>query len=781
MSQSLRSTWILSHRISQVLLIVLTVIIFKTGSLPALADSQKRVLLLLSYHPHFPTFFDQITGVQAAFEGQNITLDIEFMDTKRFNDAANLTNFYNSLAYKLARQQPYDVIITADDNALTFALNYSEELFAGVPIVFFGVNNLDLALAQNENELVTGVVEAVSMRETIALMEQLSPEAQTVYVIVDNTLGGQGDLQTLLALAPDFPNLTFNTLSLTEMTFVELATALRQIDANTPVLLLAAYEDRDGVSLSFEEGLQLVTENLNAPLYHLWYHGMGDGLLGGKLISHFDQGRMAASLALKILQGTPPSALPVVQESPNTIMFDYEQMVRFGIRPSDLPDDAIIINQPESFYARYRSLVWMVSIIFVILFGAVISLAVVMARRRKAEQQLAQTLVQLTHTQEQLIQHERLAAVGQLSAGIAHDFNNILASITLYADLAARSTGLSGQLRERMETIVRQAERGAALVQQILDFGRRAVIDVRPLNLSTFLQDLVNLLRRTLPENINVIFTQAVGDFFIEADSGRIQQAILNLAFNACNAMPDGGTLHITLAMLPPGSSVRCFCCEQPPVGHWIRVSVADSGTGIPDNVLPHIFEPFYTTRAPMGSGLGLAQVYGIMKQHQGHIAVETAVGAGATFSLFWQALPSSSPEPPTTIHQVQAGHQETILVVEDDAEVRAALLDILEVLNYQPLAAANGREALHLIHTHDQDIALIVCDRLMPVMGGLELAQELVTRRLPFKMLMLTGHPLDEQYAFPLPANVVGWLQKPLDMEMLAQGIARALRQPVA
>ncbi len=867
------------------------------------ADTQKRALLILSYHPTFPTFFDQIEGVRSGFEGQNIALDIEFMDTKRFTDPQNLDNFYQSLAYKISKNPPYDIILVADDNALAFALMHEADLFAGIPVVFFGVNNQELALRQNENDLVTGVIKAVSMRETIALMADLSPGTDSIAVIVDDTLGGQGDLQTLNTLAGEFPGLSFQVLSLTEMSFAELAVALQAVDVGTPVLLLSAYNDSAGTTLSFDESLALITANLQAPLYHLWYHGMGKGVLGGVLISHFVQGQTAASLAVKILQGTPPSALPVIHISPNMAVFDYTQMVKFGIRPSDLPPDHVIINQPESFYVKYKNLVWTISTIFLVLSGLVIVLSVGMARQRAIELQLrasreryrtyvdsapygvfvldgygrcldannkaaeltgynqndllnvpfsslmvghkhettlifldqarrlgwgeqellfrradgatfnmlvkavpigsqeylafcsditerlraeqalqqshtrlAQTLDQLTNTQEQLLRHERLAAVGQLAAGIAHDFNNILASIMLYADMASRDAHLSKVFRERMKTIVRQAERGATLVQQILDFARKSIVDLRPLNLSDFIQETVALLERTLPENISVTLSQEPGDYVIEADSARIQQVVLNLALNARNAMPQGGSLHIALGKISAETPIRCVCCDHSPTGSWLSVAVSDTGSGIPDEVLGHIFEPFFTTRAPLGSGLGLAQVYGIVKQHGGHIAVETAVGQGTTFTFYLHATTATTSHFIMTKSGIPQGHQETILVVEDDASVRTALMDILQSLNYRTLAAANGREAIRCLTQEQSDIALILSDQVMPEMGGLELAQELLSQQIPGKILLVTGHSLGETAVTQLPPNILGWLKKPLAMETIAQEISAIL-----
>ncbi|MBN1814268.1 MAG: PAS domain-containing protein, partial [Anaerolineae bacterium] len=235
--------------------------------------------------------------------------------------------------------------------------------------------------------------------------------------------------------------------------------------------------------------------------------------------------------------------------------------------------------------------------------------------------------------QTQLQQQERLAAVGQLAAGIAHDFNNLMAVIVLYAQMAASASECEAKTRERLEIIVQQARRATALTQQILDFSRRAVLEPRPMDLAPFLKEIVKLLERTVLESIQLTLSYGVDEYIVNADPGRLQQVILNLAVNARDAMPQGGALHIALSRVKKTDEISCVTCGQILGGEWVRIAVTDNGSGIPPTVLPHIFEPFFTTKGPgAGSGLGLAQVYGIVKQHAGHIDVVTKVGEGSTF-----------------------------------------------------------------------------------------------------------------------------------------------------
>ncbi len=410
--------------------------------------------------------------------------------------------------------------------------------------------------------------------------------------------------------------------------------------------------------------------------------------------------------------------------------------------------------------------------------------------RKQAEEALKEsnrclemTLAELKATQEKIIQQERLAAVGQLAAGIAHEFNNILASVVLYTQLSLHTPELSPKVRERLEIIARQAGHAADLVQQILDFGRQAILRQETLDIALLLEETLSLLRRTLPENIEIHLGRGPGEHTIRADSERIQQAIVNLALNARDAMPEGGVLRIGLERLRIAQHQDIPLPEMK-VGEWVQVTVTDTGTGIPPEVLPHIYEPFFTTRAPLGHGLGLAQVYGIVKQHQGHIGVETQLetdyeSGGTRFTVYWPALAVTESQvetPAGKTTDLSQGNGETILLVEDNATMRAALLDCLEMLNYQVLEAANGQEALAVFEEHQDEILLVLSDWMMPGIGGLELVRALKQRRQDSKVLILTGHSLDQEIETTAPEGIVGWVQKPPQLEQLAEAVTRAL-----
>jgi PAS domain S-box-containing protein len=313
------------------------------------------------------------------------------MDSKRFPDRENLDNFYRSLSSKLSRIEPYDALITGDDNALSFALDHQQELFPDLPIVFMGVNNVNRALEQNANPYITGVVEAVSMKETLEMMTRLHPRAKRVFALVDATPSGQGDLATFYQYKDTFTPVILSEISLSDLSFDEFATQLKSLGDEDVVLLLSAYRDKNDNSLLFQESLQLIKENLSRPLYHLWIHGIGEGILGGKVISHYEQGKAAAEMAREVLSGRPIVDITVTNESPNSYIYDYRELQRFGLNIPDLPEGSVILNEPRSQYQEHKRLIWTVLGVFFAYSLLLVRMWIDIQRRKQAEEGLLES------------------------------------------------------------------------------------------------------------------------------------------------------------------------------------------------------------------------------------------------------------------------------------------------------------------------------------------------------------------------------------------------------
>jgi PAS domain S-box-containing protein len=381
--------------------------------------------------------------------------------------------------------------------------------------------------------------------------------------------------------------------------------------------------------------------------------------------------------------------------------------------------------------------------------------------------------------QEQMQQHERLAAVGQLAGGIAHDFNNFLMTIVFYAHLLLRDKHATPDIVSVAETIVGEANRAADLVRQVLDFSRRSVMETQPVDLAAFVEEVMDILQKTLPENIRVVMETDSDDYTVEIDPTRIQQVIMNLALNSRDAMPSGGQLRIGLSRVtvgPEGLQLAGISDTELATGDWVRLSVEDTGVGMDEHVRTHLFEPFFTTKGPKGNGLGLAQVYGIVKQHRGEIGVETELGRGTAFQIYLPAYTKShqlaESEKESTIPE---GQGETILFIEDEDKVRDAGERVLRSLGYRVLTASNGREGVEVFRKTGQ-VDLVLTDMVMPEMGGREVIERLKQIAPDLKALVITGYTMQEDVQALKDAGFADIVYKPLDVGVLSRTIRRVL-----
>ncbi|MCB8976758.1 MAG: PAS domain S-box protein [Ardenticatenaceae bacterium] len=377
--------------------------------------------------------------------------------------------------------------------------------------------------------------------------------------------------------------------------------------------------------------------------------------------------------------------------------------------------------------------------------------------------------------EQQFQRQERLAAIGHLAAGIAHDFNNLMAVILLHAQLVERSPRLLVKERQHLGIIGQQAKRAARLIEQILDFSRRAVFERRPLDLLVVLKEEVRLLQRTLPENVEIELVADMDSCVVLADVTRMQQTIVNLAVNARDAMPEGGKLTFELAFLSIYAANGLTVPNLRP-GDWVRFSVIDSGNGIEPALLDHIFEPFVTTKSPgKGTGLGLSQVHGIVAQHEGFLTVSSQLGAGTQFDIFLPRLLEEEVESTDVMETAVPGHGQQLLVIEDEPALREALVESLALWHYKVLPTSNGEEALALL---DQGVTvdLIVSDVIMPKMGGAAFVQALRERGLKTRVILISGHPLNMSQADMQTLGIFEVLPKPIDPVQLSQAIDAAL-----
>ena len=379
----------------------------------------------------------------------------------------------------------------------------------------------------------------------------------------------------------------------------------------------------------------------------------------------------------------------------------------------------------------------------------------------------------------QLQQARKMDAIGRLAGGVAHDFNNLLMVISSYAELMLDSLGAKHPMRRNVQEIMAASRRATDLTRQLLAFGRKQVQTLQLLDLNSVIHEISRMLLRMIGEDIEFVFAPSENLGIVKADSIQIEQVLMNLAGNARDAMPFGGKLTIeTIAVTLDEVYLQKHTIV--PAGEYVLLVVTDTGLGIAPRHLPHIFEPFYTTKESEGTGLGLATVYGIVKQSGGFVWVYSEVGMGTTFKIYLPRvhaevghLPSPAPA-----EEFAPSGCETLLLVEDEAAVRQSEREFLLLSGYIVLEAADGEDALRIAAKYRGTIDLMITDVVMPRMGGAKLAGQLRTLRSDMKVLFVSGYAeatVLRQGAIDLNTS---FLQKPFSLKALARKI-RELIEP--
>jgi two-component system cell cycle sensor histidine kinase/response regulator CckA len=378
--------------------------------------------------------------------------------------------------------------------------------------------------------------------------------------------------------------------------------------------------------------------------------------------------------------------------------------------------------------------------------------------------------------EEQLRNAQQMEAIGRLAGGIAHDFNNILSIIMGHGELLLRTANLDEQGRNGVDQIRRAAQRAASLTQQLLAFSRKQVLQPRVLDLNEAVTDVRNMLARIIGEDIELVANLHAAPVFIKADPGQVEQVLMNLAINARDAMPQGGKLMMETSWEEiTADSARDL--EVRP-GHYGLLKVTDTGHGIDATTLPHIFEPFFTTKPwGKGTGLGLAMVYGIMKQSGGGIQVESTSGTGTTFRIYLPGQDGATPgRRVRTADMVVAGGSETILLTEDEPDLRQLARIFLEDYGYNVLEASSAHEALQRSEEFREPIHLLLTDVIMPGMSGRQLAERILPNRPNMKIMYMTGYTDDMVVQHKVLEPGVQLLQKPFTKLDLAEKVRSIL-----
>jgi signal transduction histidine kinase/CheY-like chemotaxis protein len=384
----------------------------------------------------------------------------------------------------------------------------------------------------------------------------------------------------------------------------------------------------------------------------------------------------------------------------------------------------------------------------------------------------------------QLRQAQKMESVGQLAAGVAHDFNNMLTIIQGHSGMLLTKPALASELVDSVQAVYFASERAANLTRQLLMFSRKNVMQPKPLDLREVVSQMSKMLQRLLGETIQLDLNAPAYIPLVHGDAGMIEQILMNLAVNARDAMPRGGTLTISTSPVEINEEYAATHPEARP-GSFVCLRVTDNGTGMEAATLRHIFEPFFTTKEiGKGTGLGLATVYGIVKQHSGWVEVTSRLGVGTTFNIFFPAGAEmiGHTRPGARADAAVRGGKETILVVEDEPVLRDLAKLILDDCGYEVLSAATGAEALGVWDRHNGKVDLLLTDMVMPQgMSGMELAQRLLSVRPDLKVIIASGYSMEELDTDFLRNGHAVFLQKPYTHVTLPKAVRECLDRQTA
>lgn len=346
-----------------------------------------RILFISSYDYGWDTVQIQIEGIKAGADADTI-IDYEFMDTKRISDETSAEQFYEGLKYRMSQMEPYDVVILGDDAALLFAMEYRDELFADTPLVFEGINNEELALELAKDPLITGVLEKLSVEKNIDFARALIPDAKKVIAILDDSVTGEAERKRFFSYEEQYPELEFSEIDASQFTAMELKQQIRQIEKDSILIYIVLTEDADGRHYSNKEALKLITVTSRVPVFRMVEAGIGEGILGGNVVSMYQSGEIAAHIAMDIIHGKQSGDIGVVLDSPNVYCVDQLMMEKYGLSMNRIPKGTQIVNRQITFLARNKEALFPAGILIAALLIIILVCVIDNFNRRKLLKEL---------------------------------------------------------------------------------------------------------------------------------------------------------------------------------------------------------------------------------------------------------------------------------------------------------------------------------------------------------------------------------------------------------
>jgi signal transduction histidine kinase/ActR/RegA family two-component response regulator len=650
------------------------------------------------------------------------------------------------------------LVIALGVEANSFAYDWHAVFAPGVPVLHV-LPGTDVYPEPDEAYprvfLESAVVEAT--RKTLEVIPQLTANLQALYVVGG---AGDGDISYLNriedavdAMQPEFPVTYLRGLPPGEL--IETLSAAPPASA----VFLSTYDrDNNGTELRAMAVNNLIAESVALPIYAVFDTLLESGSLGGNMTASTFYANSTAEVAQDMIAGNFAAA-PITASS--SYMFNGSKLDEFGINRANLPPGSILVNDPPNFWRDYY--VWVVGVVAIIVIQlALIGLLLESIRRRQA----AESELEKVH---------KLEALGSLAGGIAHDFNNILMSIMANAELVSMKSGDPNYIGERVKNILSASERAKNLVSEILLFARQSEQQqFSTLDVARLVEESVGHIRSFLPSSCHIEYHCEENIRQINGDATQLHQVIMNLCVNAQHAMEEHGTIKVTAKNTVLNDPLRILN-QQVPHGHYITIAITDTGMGISKDELLHVFEPFYTTKPHgKGTGLGLALVYRIVKDHRGYVDLQSTPGQGTTATVY---IPIDSNEhiasaAPREL-EVHRGNGEHILLVDDDEMVLDADKRCLENLGYRVSSHANPVEALEIFKANPQQYALIFTDLSMPGMDGVRLISSARELQPDIPVVLCTGYLSALE---PVDLERVEILNKPSSYADISNAVSTAL-----
>jgi len=836
------------------LLLLVLILIGCPWTTPAAhAESDKKTILYLnSYHDGYQwsdTILDGIRN-ELARSSFKIELQVEYMDAKKYNIAPVVDSLLELYREKFAEEH-FDVVIVSDDDAFNFALQYRDELFPTVPVVFCGVNDLSDEDLQGGN--LTGVVETFDLASTLDIALRLHPQRRHMIVVGDTSTAGlaiKHQIEEMVAAYPEKLDVSYWT----QLGLEEVQQRVKTLSDDVFLFFIPNYQEIGDRFYSAEEVMEAIYSHSAVPLYTAWEFLLGHGAVGGNMISGLEYGRQATLMALRILDGERTDTIPVSLKPDGVYLFDYQVMQQLQIDEELLPAGSTIINAPRAFYELPRKLFWAIIISCILLLFTVFFLGTNMIVRRQVERRMREqltfqetlidTIPQLVswkdgrgryvganrtfasffglrevgevvhkttrdvvqdenyvkwsmsadtavvsgseafrkvrrkivdpdsqeswlevnkvalrdqhgkisgilttaenitrewNLEKQLLQSQKMEAIGTLAGGIAHDFNNILTSIINSTELAVGDVPPGSQTEQDLARVLKAAHRGGRVVKQITAFSRPTQEGFRSTDCAAVISEVIHLMEVSLPSNIDIKSYISPSIEPIHADPTQIHQALMNLCTNAFHSLREqGGVLEIRLEEAALEKDEAAYLELEP--GSFIKLTVTDNGPGIPPGIIDKIFDPFFSSKDKAeGSGLGLSVVHGIVKGHGGGVRVRSEAGAETVFEIFLPKIPPVD-EGLAVENLINGGRVGRILFVEDDLDQLQSTPRLLETLGFQVEAVAESERAAALVAANPAAFDLLITDYDMPGLNGVELIKTIRKWAADLPVLMVSG-----------------------------------------